>query len=217
MPYEWFIAMRYLFARRKQTFISITSAITLLGVALGVWVMITVLSVMNGFEEQWRDKIIGANAHVIVTRVDGAMDSYEEVMAKMEKVPGVVAVAPFQLSQVMLRSESGVIGVELKGIDPARAPGVTNIRNDLVKGDLAWLSNPPPLESPGDGAGAEAPKRYPGIVLGEELAGLLDVRLKETLIVVSPFGGRLTPAGSSPRYRRYQVLPVRLTGSLRLP
>ena len=211
MPYEWFIAMRYLFARRKQTFISITSAITLLGVALGVWVMITVLSVMNGFEEQWRDKIIGANAHVIVTRVDGAMDRYAEVMEKMVQVPGVVAAAPFQLSQVMLRSESGVIGVELKGIDPELAPGVTNIRKDLVQGDMSWLSRPPP-PAPVDDGEAEAPKQYPGIILGEELAALLNVRMNETLVVVSPFGGRLTPAGPSPKYRRYRVVGLFRSG-----
>ncbi len=211
MPYEWFIAMRYLFARRKQTFISITSAITLLGVALGVWVMITVLSVMNGFEEQWRDKIIGANAHVIITRVDGAMDRYTEVLEKMADVPGVVAAAPFQLSQVMLRSESGVIGVELKGIDPELAPGVTNIRNDLVQGDISWLTKPPPL-APVDDGEAEAPKQYPGMIIGEELAALLNVRMNETLVVVSPFGGRLTPAGPSPKYRRYRVVGLFRSG-----
>ncbi|MDP3939254.1 MAG: lipoprotein-releasing ABC transporter permease subunit [Deltaproteobacteria bacterium] len=211
MPYEWFIAMRYLFARRKQTFISITSAITLLGVALGVWVMITVLSVMNGFEEQWRDKIIGANAHVIVTRVDGAMDQYDQVLARIDKAPGVTGAAPFQLSQVMLRSESGVIGVELKGIDPERAPDVTNIKVDLREGKLEWLDNPPPIP-PAEGEEPGEPTRYPGIIIGEELASLLDVRLQDTLVMVSPFGGRLTPAGPSPKYKRFQVVGLFKSG-----
>ncbi len=211
MPYEWFIAMRYLFAKRKQTFISITSAITLLGVALGVWVMITVLSVMNGFEEQWRDKIIGANAHVIVTRVDGAMDQYEDVLTRIDKAPGVVGAAPFQLSQVMLRSESGVIGVELKGIDPVRAPEVTNIKADLREGKLEWLDHPPPIP-PAEGEEAGEPTRYPGIIIGEELAALLDVGLQDTLVMVSPFGGRLTPAGPSPKYKRFQVVGLFQSG-----
>jgi lipoprotein-releasing system permease protein len=179
--------------------------ITLGGVALGVWVMITVLSVMNGFEEQWRDKIIGANAHVIVTRVDGAIDRYGDVLKTVLDTEGVVAAAPFQLSQVMLRSEGGVIGVELKGIDPVRASGVTNIESDLREGKMEWLSRSPPLEGAGESVEGE-PVRYPGIILGTELAAILDVGLHETLVVVSPFGGTLTPAGPSPKYKRYQVV-----------
>jgi lipoprotein-releasing system permease protein len=205
VAYEWFIATRYLFARRKQTFISVTSVITLGGVALGVWVMITVLSVMNGFEATWRDKIIGANAHVIVTRVDGAMDRYWEVVEKVRATEGVVAAAPFQLSQVMLRSEGGVIGVELKGVDPDLTPQVTNLRADLKEGNLAWLDAAPEGPAPGEDA-SNGPARLPGIILGKELAALLDVRLLETLVVVSPFGGRLTPAGPSPKFKRFRVV-----------
>ncbi len=213
MPYEWFIAIRYLFAKRKQAFISVTSIITLGGVALGVWVMITVLSVMNGFEEQWRDKIIGANAHIIVTRVDGAMDRYGEVLRKVQDTPGVVAAAPFQLSQVMLRSEGGVIGVDLKGIDVRLAPKVTNIEHDLKEGKLAWLENPPALPDPKAEKGAEpALSRYPGVVLGTDLAGLLKVGLNDLIVVISPFGGRSTPAGPSPKFKRFRVVGIFKSG-----
>jgi len=223
VPYEWFIAARYLFAKRKQTFISITSVITLGGVALGVWVMITVLSVMNGFEEQWRDKIIGANAHIVVTRVDGAIDEYEEVLKKVMSTPGVVAAAPFDLSQVMLRSEGGVIGVELKGIDPVLSEKVTNIRRDLTQGKLAWLTNPPAIADPEEGPqvaperAADSkkdgkPNRYPGIILGNDLAQMLGVRLYDTLVAVSPFGGPPTPAGPSPKFKRYRVVGIFKSG-----
>ena len=210
MPYEWFIAIRYLFAKRKQAFISVTSIITLGGVALGVWVMITVLSVMNGFEEQWRDKIIGANAHIIVTRVDGSMDRYEDVLRRVRETPGVVAAAPFQLSQVMLRSEGGVIGVDLKGIDPRLAPKVTNIEHDLKQGKLEWLDHPPALPDPK--AGEEGPLAYPGVVLGVDLAGLLKVGLNDLIVVISPFGGRPTPAGPSPKFKRFRVVGIFKSG-----
>ena len=211
MPYEWFIAIRYLFAKRKQAFISVTSIITLGGVALGVWVMITVLSVMNGFEEQWRDKIIGANAHIIVTRVDGSMDRYEEVLRKVKETPGVVAAAPFQLSQVMLRSEGGVIGVDLKGIDVRLAPTVTNIRRDLKQGSLAGLVNPPAIPGPDAEPGVE-PTRYPGVVLGTDLADLLKVGLNDSIVVISPFGGRPTPAGPAPKFKRFRVVGIFKSG-----
>ena len=211
MPYEWFIAIRYLFAKRKQAFISVTSVITLGGVALGVWVMITVLSVMNGFEEQWRDKIIGANAHVIVTRVDGSMDRYEDVLVKVQETPGVVAAAPFQLSQVMLRSEGGVIGVDLKGIDVRLAPKVTNIEHDLKQGKLAWLDDPPALPDPKAEKGTP-PQKYPGVVLGADLADLLKVGLNDPVVVISPFGGRSTPAGPSPKFKRYRVVGIFKSG-----
>ncbi len=223
MPYEWFIAIRYLFAKRKQAFISVTSVITLGGVALGVWVMITVLSVMNGFEEQWRDKIIGANAHVIVTRVDGSMDRYEDVLKRVEETPGVVAAAPFQLSQVMLRSEGGVIGVDLKGIDVRLAPKVTNIEHDLRQGKLAWLADPPALPDPRAEKGSPTARRsrpegeptmtkLPGVVLGADLADLLKVGLNDPVVVISPFGGRSTPAGPSPKFKRYRVVGIFKSG-----
>jgi lipoprotein-releasing system permease protein len=186
--------------------------ITLGGVALGVWVMITVLSVMNGFEEQWRDKIIGANAHIIVTRVDGAIDRYEDVLRKVASTPGVVAAAPFELAQVMLRSEGGVVGVELKGIDPALSEKVTNIRRDLKQGRLEWLTNPPALPEPGEEGKEAQPKRYPGIILGDDLAQMLNVRLSDTLVAISPFGGPPTPAGASPKFKRYRVVGIFKSG-----
>jgi lipoprotein-releasing system permease protein len=216
VPYEWFIALRYLFAKRKQAFISVTSVITLGGVMLGVWVMITVLSVMNGFEEQWRDKIVGANAHIIVTRVDGPIDRYEQVLKKVRETPGVVGAAPFQLSQVMLRSSGGVIGVEVKGIDIRNAPKVTNIERDLKQGKLEWLERPPPMpvraEEGEETNEGEAGRRYPGVILGADLAEILNVRLHDAIVVISPFGGPPTPAGPSPKFKRFHVVGIFKSG-----
>src|SRR3989339_247836 len=126
MAYELFIGLRYLKAKRKQTFISIITVISIVGVAVGVMALIVVLAVMSGFEKTLREKIIGTQAHLVVLKAtQGGMEHYEEVLKKVEGVKGVVSAAPFIYNQVMLSSESNVSGVVLKGVDPDRVGSVT--------------------------------------------------------------------------------------------
>ncbi len=207
---EWFIAIRYLVARRRQVFISAITAISVLGIAAGVWLIVVVLSVMNGFEQTWRDEILGNRAHFVVESETGSFEGYSEILTQIGRVPGVVAVSPFIDADAMVRGRGGEIyGVRVRGVDPARVADVTRLGRDMVSGSL---SN---LEPPGRGADAEGGQGSaaagpqgpvtPGIVIGNQLASAIGVDLGDPLVVISPFGGPPTPLGPSPRLARFRV------------
>ncbi len=196
MPYQLFVGLRYLEAKRKQTFISIISIISVGGVALGVMALIIVLAVMSGFEGDLRDKIVGTNSHVVILRHGrAAMEDYRQVMQQVRQVEHVVAVAPFIYSQVMLTSEQNVLGVVLRGIDPEAEALVTNLGRNIIEGDLNRLSSPPDDEG------------LAGIVLGMELARSLGAFYGDEINVVSPTG-TMTPMGVAPRSVRMRVVAV---------
>jgi lipoprotein-releasing system permease protein len=190
---EWFIAVRYLVAKRRQTFISVITVICIGGVASGVWLIVTVLSVMNGFERLWREEIIGNRAHFTVHSGMGPFEDYTDVLAQVEGVPGVVAAAPYLEAEGMVRGSAGeIVGVRIRGVDPARVGLVTDLREDLVLGSIDALSN-----------GHEG--EDPGIVIGSQLAGSLALQVGDPLLVISPFGGPPTPLGPGPRLSRFQI------------
>jgi lipoprotein-releasing system permease protein len=197
MPFEFFVSYRYLKAKRKQSFISIITVISMGGVALGVMAMIVVLAVMSGFENDLKNKILGLNSHLLVLSWDNAVDNYQEVARKTESVPGVLAATPFILTQVMISTGSQVTGAVLRGIDPQSAARVISIDRILKKGHWSDLLEPP-------SAGADSPP-LPGIVLGQELAKGLGVSLNDTLSVISPLG-EVTPLGRVPKMRPFKVV-----------
>src|SRR5512136_527902 len=198
MRYEWFIGLRYLKAKRKQTFISIITVISIAGVTLGVMALIVVLAVMNGFEKNLKEKILGTYAHIIVLKAgQEGLDHYEEAAKKVDAVKGVVSAAPFILSQVMLSSASNVSGVVLKGIDPNLVGKVTDLASNLKAGHLQDLER-----------GRE---NLAGIILGVELAKHLGVSMNDTLQVISPLGN-MTPMGMMPKMRRFAVVGIFQSG-----
>jgi lipoprotein-releasing system permease protein len=193
---EWFIAVRYLVAKRRQTFISIITVICIGGVASGVWLIVTVLSVMNGFERLWQEEIIGNRAHFTVHSGMGPFEDYSEVLAQVEEIEGVVAAAPYLEAEGMVRGSGGeIVGVRIRGVDPDRVGLVTDLREDLVLGSIDALSNG---HEEGD----------PGIVIGSQLAGSLALEVGDPLLVISPFGGPPTPLGPGPRLSRFQVTGI---------
>lgn len=194
LPYELFVSLRYLKAKRKQTFISIITFISILGVMLGVMALIVVLAVMNGFEHELRDKILGTNAHIVVTKHGGAIEDYYGLVTRIEEVPGVVAAAPFVYAQVMLSGAGGVAGAVLRGIDPAYEGRVSDLRKNLKEGTMTDLQQ-------GDN------ERHPGIIVGRELARNLGVFSGDLVTVVSPLG-ESTPLGMTPRAQRFKVVGV---------
>ena len=195
---EWFIAARYLVAKRRQTFISLITMICVLGVAVGVWLIITVLSVMNGFERMWEEEVIRNRAHLTVYDVTGPMHGYREVIERVERVPGVVAVAPFLEADGMVRGPHGeIVGIRLRGVDPDRVAKVSDLARDLVAGTLAGLRAPP------GGSEGEA-----GILVGSRLAGSLGLSPGDPLVLISPFGGPPTPFGPAPRLMRFRVAGI---------
>lgn len=197
MRYEWFIGLRYLKAKRKQTFISIITLISIVGFALGVWALIVVLAVMSGFEKTLKEKILGTQAHLVVLKTNQeGMDRYEEVVKEVEQVKGVVSATPFILSQVMLSSESNVFGVVLNGIDPDRVGKVIELARNMKAGRLQ------DLKAEGDS---------PGIILGVELAKRLGVSLNDAIQVISPLG-TMTPMGMMPKMKRFRVMGIFYSG-----
>jgi len=201
---EWFIAVRYLVAKRRQTFISIITGICVVGIAAGVWLVITVLSVMNGFERTWRDEIIGNRAHLTVQHGFGPFEDYEQVIGAVESVPDVEGVSPYLDTEGMVRGTAGeIMAVRVRGIDPERVSRVTDLEDDLLTpGALQELISPPPNEDP------KVPEGTPGIIIGSQLAASLGVTTGDPLTLISPFGGPQTPLGPAPRLKRFQVVGV---------
>src|SRR5512133_687903 len=136
MPFELFVGLRYLKAKRKSTFISIITFISTAGVMLGVMALIIVLAVMTGFEEDLKEKILGTNAHVVVVRNGAPMENYRQLMQQLKGFKGVTAATPFIYNQVMLSSGKNVSGVVLRGVDTKTDPLVRNLHKTLVEGKL---------------------------------------------------------------------------------
>jgi len=196
MRFESFIALRYLFALRKQSFISITSLFAICGVAIGVGALIVVIGVMNGFSTDLRDKILGVNAHVLVTSIRGGISDYRELAKEAQSVKGVTGVTPFVYSEVMLSTRNGVKGVVLRGIDPSTSESVLSLSKDMISGNVSNL---------------EATEGSPGIIIGSELAKRLGLTQGSQVNLLSP-SGRSGAAGFTPRVRRFVVSGVFRTG-----
>jgi len=193
MPFELFIGLRYLKAKRKSTFISLITLISVAGVALGVMALIIVLAVMTGFEEDLKDKILGTNAHIVVLNRTGAMNDYQDLLKKMEGIDGVVAATPFIYNQVMLSTGRNVSGVVLRGIDVQSDARVTNLHKSMVEGNLNSLDD------------------KSGLVIGKELAKNLGLLLGDTVDVISPMGN-ITPLGMMPKLNRFRITGIFNTG-----
>jgi lipoprotein-releasing system permease protein len=194
---EWFIAVRYLVAKRRQTFISVITGICVIGIAAGVWLIITVLSVMNGFERTWRDEIIGNRAHFTVQSGLGPFGDYRDVLNKVGASSGVVAASPYLDADGMVRGEGGAImAVRVRGVDPELVGHVTDLRHDLVAGNLESLDAP--TQSDGN----------PAILIGSQLAASLGMGIGDSILLISPFGGPTTPLGPAPRLVRFTVTGI---------
>ncbi len=195
LPYELFIGLRYLKAKRKQTFISIITFISMAGVMVGVMALVIVLSVMAGFQEDLRAKILGTTSHILVMKFGKGMENANEVINKVKAVPHVVAASPFIYNQVMLTSETGVSGAVVRGIEPDTATTVTDIAKNIKEGNLSAVS-----QKKKDKNDIEVP----GAVIGKELARNLGLFLGDYINVISPLG-TVTPMGMVPKVKRFQV------------
>ena len=194
LPYELFIGLRYLKAKRKQTFISIITFFSIIGIMLGVMALIIVLAVMDGFGHEIREKILGTNAHIVLNKYGSGIRDYRHVIQQIEGVPGVLAAAPFVSAQVMLSSKGGVAGAFVRGIDPPLESKVSNLQKSITEGSIGSLSR-------------DVEGRFPGIIVGKELAQNLGVFLGDQVTVISPLGD-MTPVGMTPRVKRFRVTGI---------
>ncbi len=210
LPYEVFIGLRYLKAKRRNRTISFNTLISIAGVTIGVAALIATLGIMTGFKEDMQAKILGTNSHIIVTaRTGDTIKGYTELADKVAAVPDVVAATPFIFKQVLLTSDTGSHGVVLRGIDVKRETTVTEIGKNLKSGSLEELERVGPAgKAPPAAPGRAAePPLLPGIIIGKELSLRLGVFLGDRLNVVSPVGP-MSALGMIPKVRGYRVVGV---------
>ncbi len=201
MNYELFIGLRYLRARRSETFISLITVISVLGVMIGVMTLNVVMAVMTGFEETLRDRLLGINAHVALVKSGDQLRDYEQLLERVQKENGVVAAAPTIYGQVMLTSGPRVSGVFVRGVDPDRVNRVVDIEKYIKEGSLQELKKPQAIQVEGRTV------LLPGVILGVRLANQLGVFRGSPLQVVSPLGSP-TAIGVIPKVRRFVVVGI---------
>jgi len=191
-PYQLYVGLRYTRAKRRNHFISFISLISILGIALGVTALITVTSVMNGFEQEMRERIVGATSHATVTSLDDALDDWESIAELAKENQEVLGVAPYVEGQVMLVNSGRSTGALVRGILPSAEPEVSEIATSMLNG----------IEV---GAALE-PGEY-GILLGRDLAAYLGVYQGDRVTVITPEAS-VTPMGFVPRMKRFVVTGI---------
>jgi lipoprotein-releasing system permease protein len=189
-PFELFVGLRYTRAKRRTHFISFISLISMLGIALGIAALITVMSVMNGFEKEIRARILGAAAHIQILGLDKGLADWESVARDAKTHPEVVSTAPFVGAQGLLSTGTAVRGVYVRGVVPELEDQVADFGKHMLKGNLADLR-------PGEF----------GMVLGVGLARALGLRPGDKVTLIAP-QGQVTPAGLMPRLKQFTVTGI---------
>ncbi|MEY3497494.1 MAG: hypothetical protein RLZZ325_501 [Pseudomonadota bacterium] len=195
IPIELEIGLKYTRSRRRKAvgqrdgFLSFISGISMAGIALGVAALIVVLSVMNGFQKEVRDRMLSVLSHIEITSPNGLSD-WEPIAETLAKQAHVLGVAPMVSSQGLLSRAESMRGVVLRGVDPALEGRVSDLPKQLIVGSISDLK----------------PGQF-GVVLGTQLAGTLGVRVGDRINLLVPEGD-LTPAGMMPRMRALQVVGV---------
>jgi len=192
LPYQLFIAFRYLKSKKKHKGISVNTLISVGGVAVGVMALLVVLSVMSGFHEDLQKKILGVRAHIIITDLRGTMPEYKNVLEAIKGEEHVVSAAPFVFGQTMVSLENRAHGVFLRGIVPEEEIETTEILHLIKEGDIADLKEQ-------DGIS--------GILIGKELSRSIGAYTGDIVNVISPVG-EIGPLGMLPKVRKFRVAGV---------
>jgi len=193
-PFEWMLALRYLRARRKESFISVITGFSLVGITLGVATLIIVMSVMNGFRTELMGKILGVNGHMQVRTYDGTgFTDYGAIAERIRQIPGVTRVTPYLEGQVMASANNTNQGVLVRGIQESDFERLKDVGLEALVGELQGF----------DESG--------GLIVGSILASNLGVSLYSSVTLVSP-NGSVTPFGVTPRIKAYPVTAVATVG-----
>lgn len=189
-PLELFVGLRYTRAKRRNHFISFISVISILGIALGVATLITVISVMNGFERELRDRILGMASHATINPYSETMSGWPELVDLARQHPEVVGAAPYIEGEVMMNNGRRVSGSLIRGVEPKYETTVSEVADKVVVGRFDALQ-------PGEF----------NIVLGRELAMVLGAVVGEKITVITPHASA-TPVGIIPRLKRFTVVGI---------
>lgn len=193
MSYELFIAGRYFRSKRRQSFVSLISFLSIAGVAVGVMALVVVIAVMSGAESEFRRRILGIEPHVWVARHGGPFSGYMESVNQIKSEKGVVSASPFVIAQAMVSADSGSSGAYVRGVDPHN-PGP--LFKEMTAKELeSKLPDPSARKSKDD---------KPGIVLGKELANVIGAKEGDTVLVMS-LKGIMSPMGILPRFKPFRV------------
>ena len=190
MRYELTVGLRYTRARRRNRFIGVNSAVSMIGIAVGVWALIVVLSVMNGFQKEVRTRILAVVSHLQLVADDNRLDDWQSVAQIAAQNPRVIATAPFVQAQAMLSNGQGMRGAAVRGILPAEEEKVADLARHMRAGSLDDLR-----------AGQF------GVVLGIDLARALGVTRGDKIALIAP-QGVVTPAGVIPRLKQFTVAGI---------
>jgi lipoprotein-releasing system permease protein len=196
LPYQLFIALRYLKSKKKKKGLSFSTIISIGGVSVGVMALLIVLSVMSGFHEDLQKKILGANAHAVVLSYRGQIEDYKTLMEELKKEPSIISSSPFVLGQVMVSSGKRSHGIFLRGIEIETEMKTTDILKAIKDGNIEGLK----IEK-------ELNKEIPSIILGKELALMLGVWVGDTVNVISPIG-EIGPLGMLPKVKQFEVAAI---------
>ena len=219
LPYEIFVGLRYLRAKRRHRTISLNTFVSVAGITLGVAALIGTLGIMTGFKEDLQAKILGTTSHIVIhERTRENMADYDTLVKRVEEVPHVLAATPFVFRQVLLTSQSAVQGIILRGIDPQRERRVTDLAKNVKVGSLDELERTDTgtqgQSQPGQGTGSDPgivpSPGHPGIILGKELSMRLGTFLGDSVNVVSPVGptSAIGAVAMVPKIRTFTVVGV---------
>ena len=193
-PYEIFVSLRYLRAKKRYGTVSLNTFVSIAGVVIGVATSIITLAVMTGFQGYFRDKILSAISHVVVMEYTGeGVKDQKTLQETVGRVAHVKATTPFIINQVMLSTKDRVQGVVVRGIDPKTEGTVTDLVKNMAEGSLADLD--------------DTAQKLPGIIIGEDLARKFNVILGDTITMVNPIGEE-SPMGMIPKMRKFELVGV---------
>jgi lipoprotein-releasing system permease protein len=192
--FERMIALRYLRARRRETFISVIAGFSFLGIMLGVATLIVVMAVMNGFRAELLEKILGINGHLVLQAVDRPFDDYDAVQARVTGADGVEIVVPFVEGQALASGVNASNGVVVRGVTLDSLNALPALSQSIRSGTF-------------EGFGEPAGEPAETIIIGSRLASSLGVAVGESVTIVSPRGS-VTPFGVTPRIKAYRVQAI---------
>jgi lipoprotein-releasing system permease protein len=187
LGYEWLIGVRYLRSRHRSGFVSFVASMSVIGLALGVAVLVVVLSVLNGFERELRSRMLSVTSHGTISGLDGGIADWRNAQSQLARAPGVRAVAPFIEARALLANGQAVAGTVIRGVSPPEEGATIGLGSRMIEGTLDDL----------------VPGKF-RIVLGSALATELGVKTGQTLVLMTP-EATATPAGLMPRLRRLTV------------
>jgi len=203
--YEWMVALRYMWPRRRQGFTSLISVISFIGILIGVWALIVVMSVMNGFRAELLSRILGINGHLVMQPLDSSFADYPDLVARLETVAGVEFVLPIVEGQALAQGEGfgeagQSSGALVRGVQGRDLTKMRAIAENIKSGTLAGFD--PPIDDED-----EETLTAPGVAMGSELAARLGLVVGSDVRIISP-DGDVTPFGVNPRVKSYPVVAI---------